>query len=489
METLLLWLFYVSTLYAFIPGLITRLFGFRVFRRGVGMNEFALTFDDGPDPVYTSQLLDLLKKYKAKATFFVVGSNAEKYPHLIKRMHEEGHLIGIHNYVHKTNWLMGPSAVKKQIQRTNKIICDIIGSDTHYYRPPWGIVNLFDFARRSETQIVLWSSMFGDWRQRLGADRLTQRMLKKLKSGEVFLLHDCGNTLGANAKAPVQMLIALERVLQEAEKKGLGTIRIDDMISKSEAAKREAKSKKTLASMSKNAPNKTAPKGRGRLFWGKKLLVSLWLLWEKIFHMLFQLRTTNQEDPIFHFRIRPYRGQPVTMNGGIELVNGDRVLELHFDNKRLFEIGSRSRNSVQIAIQMIRGVEKTLPELAQYVQSHPELLDVKALYGVSMINRGPEQFGFTVTDLPDSFFARSTRLYLKFLMSVIHPSGGDRLKQRSSHELIPKLIVMPIELLLDKYSEDGSHRRYSNKESSEAVKEEAAEEATDEATLSATQPC
>lgn len=206
------------------------------------------------------------------------------------------------------------------------------------------------------------------------------------------------------------------------------------------------------------------------------------------FHFVFQLRTTNKEEPIFHFRIRPYRGEPVMMNGDIELANGDRVLELHFDNKRLFEIGSRSRTSVQIAIQMIRGVEKTLPELAQYVQTHPELMDVKALYGVSMINRGPEQFGFTVTDLPDSFFARSTRLYLKFLMSVIHPSGGDRLKQRSSHELIPKLIVMPMELLLDKYSEDGSHRRFSGKESGEIASDQESAE-PEETVLSATQPC
>ncbi|GAA0138182.1 hypothetical protein YSY43_50230 [Paenibacillus sp. YSY-4.3] len=480
METLLLWLFYISTLYAFIPGLITRLFGFRVFRRGTGMNEFALTFDDGPDPVYTSQLLDLLQKYEAKATFFVVGSNAEKYPDLIKRMHEDGHLIGIHNYVHKTNWLMGPAAVKKQIQRTNKIIHDIIGSNTHYYRPPWGIVNLFDFARRNETQIVLWSSMFGDWRQRLGADRLTQRMLKKLRGGEVFLLHDCGNTLGANAQAPKEMLKALEKVLQEAKKQGIGTIRIDDMIQQSEAAKRKLRGQKNLAAAPKDTANR-----KGRQSFGKRILVSLWLLWEKFFHLLFQLRTTNEEEPIFHFRIRPYRGEPVMMNGDIELANGDRILELHFDNKRLFEIGSRSRTSLQIAIQMIRGVEKTLPELAQYIQTHPELMDVKALYGVSMINRGPEQFGFTVTDLPDNFFAKSTRLYLKFLMSVIHPSGGDRLKQRSSHELIPKLIVMPIELLLDKYSEDGSHRRFSTKESTEV----ASDEESNETALSSTQPC
>lgn len=70
METLLLWLFYISTLYAFIPGLITRIFGFRVFKHGTSDKEFALTFDDGPDPKYTPQLLDLLKRHGAKATFF-----------------------------------------------------------------------------------------------------------------------------------------------------------------------------------------------------------------------------------------------------------------------------------------------------------------------------------------------------------------------------------------------------------------------------------
>ncbi|MDQ0090065.1 peptidoglycan/xylan/chitin deacetylase (PgdA/CDA1 family) [Paenibacillus anaericanus] len=454
METLLLGLFYISTLYAFIPGVITRLFGFRVFRHGVSKDNFALTFDDGPDPIYTPKLLDLLELYGAKATFFVVGSNAEKYPELVQRMHEEGHLIGIHNYVHKTNWLMAPATVKKQIQKTTKIIHDITGITTHYYRPPWGIVNLFDFAKRNETQIVLWSAMFGDWRQRIGADRLTKRMMKKLRGGEVFLLHDCGTTLGANSDAPVQMLIALERVLQEAQQRGLQSIRIDEMIEISHAAKKKG----TFASSSP-VGEKSQHRAKPALTRTKKFIVSLWLLWERIFHFLFQLKTTNQEDPIFYFRPRYYHGETVTMVGDIPLVSGDRVLELHFDNKKLFQIGTRSRSSIHLAIQMIRGVEKTLPELAQYVIEHPELHDVKALYGVTMINRGPEQLGFTVTDLPNSLFAKSSKIYLKFLMSVIHPSGGARLKQSSSKELVPKLLVMPIELLLERYSDGGSHRK------------------------------
>ncbi|USB34321.1 polysaccharide deacetylase family protein [Paenibacillus sp. YPG26] len=453
METLLLWLFYISTLYAFIPGLISRMFGFRVFRRGKGEHEFALTFDDGPDPVYTPQLLDLLKKYNAKATFFVVGSNAEKNPDIIKRMYDEGHLIGIHNYVHKTNWLMRPGTVRKQIRRTDKIIHEITGFNTHYYRPPWGIVNLFDFSRKNDIQIVLWSSMFGDWRYRLGADSLARRMLNKLAPGEIFLLHDCGSTLGANTDAPVNMMSALEQVLQTAEEQGLRSIRIDDMIAQSGGA-----------AVKQGAVSRTPAAGPIKLSWFKKCVVFLWLLWEKIFHFVFQLKTTDKEDPIFHFRARTYHGNPVDMRDGSRLERGDQILELHFDNKKLFEIGSTSKSSVQLAIHMIRAVEKALPELARYIAGHPELGQIKALYGVSMIHRGPEQFGFTVSDLPQGFFARSSTAYLKLLMSVIHPAGQQRLK-RHSEQLIPKLIVMPMNLLLSRYAVSGSHRQAADPDS------------------------
>lgn len=462
METLLLWLFYISSLYAFIPGLITRLFGFRVFKKGLTRNEFSLTFDDGPDPEYTPQLLDLLKRYGAKATFFVVGSNAEKNPDIIYRMHHEGHLIGTHNYVHKTNWLMGPAAVKKQIEKTKKIIYDITGATTHYYRPPWGIVNLFDFTNRNNTQIVLWSGIFNDWRVRIGADRLTERMMKKLRGGQVFLLHDCGATLGANNGAPREMLIALERILKEAEKRQLRSIRIDEMIQETERIKQSRRTK---------------------VSWSKRCIVALWLLWEKLFHFMFHLQTTNKEDPIFHFRFRPYHGKDVTMDNGEVLTDGDRILELHFDNKKLFEIGSRSKSPVQLALKMIRGVEQTLPEIASYINSHPDAQDVKALYGVSMINRGPEQFGFTVTDLPKGLFAASTTMYLKFLLRIIHPSGQSRIKQ-SQHKMVPKLMVMSMDTLLDKYLKDGTHNSHRSLYAQKMKQEE-----EEESGLGATMSC
>ncbi|MEK4063550.1 MULTISPECIES: polysaccharide deacetylase family protein [unclassified Paenibacillus] len=439
MQTLLLWLFYISTFYAFIPGMISRIFGYRVFRKGIGRSEFALTFDDGPDPHYTPLLLDLLKRYDAKATFFVVGSHAEQNPELIKRMHDEGHLIGIHNYVHKSNWVMRPATVRRQIQRTDDIIYSITGERSTYYRPPWGIVNLFDFSKRRQVQIVLWSAMFGDWKEKLGADRLTEKLIDKLNPGEVMLLHDCGTTLGADPKAPEHMLVALERMLEEARLRGLRSIRIDQMI--------------------KNVQNSPIQ----RISYGKRLIVGLWLAWEQVFQFLFRLKTISPADPFLHYRLRKYQGGTVQMEGGEVLNKGDKVIELHIDNRQLFEIGLNSRSSAQLAIRMIRRMEKDLPVLAEQIAGDVDLAEAKALYGVSMLNRGPEKFGFMVLDLPNGWFARSSKFYLSLLLSVIHPSGGERLKVRSE-ALIPKMILMPISQLLDQMNQQRPQKQANPRE-------------------------
>ncbi|AIQ67837.1 polysaccharide deacetylase family protein [Paenibacillus graminis] len=439
MQTLLLWLFYISTFYAFIPGMISRLFGYRVFRKGMGRGDFALTFDDGPDSLYTPLLLDLLKRYGAKATFFVVGSHAEQNPEIIKRMHDEGHLIGIHNYVHKTNWLMRPATVKRQIQRTDDIIFSITGERSTYYRPPWGIVNLFDFSKRRQVQIVLWSAMFGDWKEKLGAERLTEKLLTKLNPGEVMLLHDCGTTLGADPKAPEHMLVALERMLQEAERRGLRSIRVDEMIK-----------------MGQSSPIQ-------KLSFSKRLLVGLWLAWEKVFQLIFQIKTLSPADPFLHYRIRKYKGKPVQMEGGELLAKGDKVIELHIDNRQLFELGIHSRSSAQLAIRMIRRMEKDMPVLAQRIAGDIDLAEAKALYGVSMINRGPEKFGFMVLDLPKGWFARSAKFYLSILLSVIHPAGGARLKERSE-VLIPKMMLMPVSQLLDQMNQQRPQKQVKPRE-------------------------
>lgn len=416
------------TFYAFLPGVISRTFGFRVFKKGRVLKEIALTFDDGPDPVYTPQLLDLLARHGAKATFFVVGSHAEGQEELLRRMKREGHTIGIHNYVHKSNWLMRPRTVRRQIERTNAIIEQATGEKAVYYRPPWGIINLFDYSNLGYLHIILWSAMFGDWREKVGVERLTRRMLKKMRPGEVVLLHDCGNTLGADRDAPRNMLIALETYMAQAASKGFRFVGIDEMMKLTDAYKATHRS----------------------LF--KRGMISLWLMWEAAFHVLFRLKKVGDDDvPAFHYRVTTYTGENVQLSTGGSVEKGDKIAELHFDNRMLSGIAAESKSPIATGIRMLREVERALPHLADQLVSDPEAQHIKAVYGVTMVHRGADRLGFEIFHMREGIFAKTTRVYLKLLLKVLtntkQYSKGRSNKDRSD-AISPRMLLMPVQKLL-----------------------------------------
>jgi peptidoglycan/xylan/chitin deacetylase (PgdA/CDA1 family) len=430
MKDKLLWgTIFIVTFYMVFPFIFMRIMGIGVFMKGRLRGKVAFTFDDGPDPAYTPKLLDMLNRHHVQATFFVLGSKAERYPELIRRMHDEGHQIGIHNYRHTANWIMWPWTVKrKQVDRTAAIIEGITGVRPAYYRPPWGIVNLFDFLIRRHYRIVLWSLMVRDWRSDIGHEQLKQRLLEGLSDGEVVLLHDSGDTLGADSDAPEQMLMALEEVLAEADRRGLSGIRIDRMIEESAAI-----SPAMLLSLTKRS------------------IIAVWMLWEKLFIRLLHIEPVDRSNPLLRLRVREYQGSmPIMLDDGECIRKGDLVAELHLDNDRLFRLGALSRNTTQLAIQLIRGMEQLLPRVTERFQNDPTFRNVKGLYGISLINRGPQQLGFTVVDLPKGFFARITTWYLRILLSVIHPQGKKRLSTKSEM-LVPKIVAMSKKQLVERY--------------------------------------
>jgi len=432
-DNLFLSFFYFLTFYAFIPGFISRAFGYKVFKRGKSDQHIALTFDDGPDPVYTEQLLELLDRYQAKATFFVVGAHAKQYPELLLKMKEAGHDIGVHNFEHKSNWFMRPKTVKKHIEMTNDIIEEVTGERSIYYRPPWGIINLFDYRHVGDLNIVLWSAIFGDWQQKLGVKKLTMKLLKKVKPGEILLLHDCGRTFGADVDAPQNMLIALERYLVEAGRKGYQLVNITEMMKVTEESTKH------------------------HVSWGKRFAIALWLGWEKVFHNVFKLKeiVVNNET-MFYYRLIPYRGQEVQLNNGTSLQKGDMIAELHFDNKKLSNIAFQSKTTVALGVKMIREIERALPQLGKQIFTEDRAKEVKAVYGVSMINRGAEYLGFEVFDLPNNLFLKSTKIYLKTLMKILTPTEkkGAVPVKRVSHPPMPKMLVMSPEKLRDYLQDD-----------------------------------
>lgn len=126
------------------------------------IKKIALTFDDGPHPVYTPLLLDGLAKRKVKATFFITGENAEAYPELVKRMQEEGHLIGNHTYSHIQLTRGNREKFKGELKKTNEIIEEITGQGVTYVRPPYGSWDK-SFEKELNMIPVLWNIDPLDW--------------------------------------------------------------------------------------------------------------------------------------------------------------------------------------------------------------------------------------------------------------------------------------------------------------------------------------
>lgn len=422
----LLWsIFLVLLLYTILPTLTVRLLGLWVYKKKVTRDGIALTFDDGPDPDFTPQLLDILSKYQIIATFFVLGSKAEKYPELIQRIHHEGHLIGIHNYVHWTNAFMTPQKVRKQLKDSVAAIENIIGVTPIYYRPPWGIINIFDLFLVHRFRLVFWSLMVKDWRSHGGTERIKSKLLAKLQSNHIIVLHDSGQTFGANRDAPHYMLDALDAFLEICTQRRVTFLRIDTYLH--------------LLQFKKRAPGRRT----------KKFLIFIWLKWERVFHWLFNIRPIDVDNQIFYSRVRKYHGKTIQLGSGEELNSGDLVIELHFNNEKLHQLITESDSLFQLAVQMKQAVKSFMPTLTQHVQFIPE--KVKAIYGITMIHRGSKQLGFTLTELPKGIFSRVTQFYLKLLLYLLHPNGRDRLKMKSEL-LSPRIATISTQELYKKYA-------------------------------------
>lgn len=154
----------------------------------IEIKKVALTFDDGPHPSYTEILLDGLKERGIPATFFVTGYHAELHPDIIKRMQQEGHLIGNHTYSHIQLTDGNREKFKEELILTNEILEEITGEEVVYVRPPYG-----SWDKRFEKEIhmipVLWTVDTRDWSS-TNVKSVVQRALKETKEDDIILMHD-----------------------------------------------------------------------------------------------------------------------------------------------------------------------------------------------------------------------------------------------------------------------------------------------------------
>ncbi|MBD2385004.1 polysaccharide deacetylase family protein [Cylindrospermum sp. FACHB-282] len=171
----------------------------------------ALTFDDGPSPKNTAQILEILKKNNIKATFFMVGQMVQSFPQIAKKVADDGHVLGNHTWHH---WYrqMDTATAASEINRTADIIYKTTGVKTNLFRPPGGFLHngLVDYAKSQKYAVMMWSSESGDSQRRGQAPTLVKNVLKTAKPGAIVLMHDGGGNRSRSVKALPQVITGLK---------------------------------------------------------------------------------------------------------------------------------------------------------------------------------------------------------------------------------------------------------------------------------------
>lgn len=166
--------------------------------------KIALTFDDGPHPVYTPKLLEGLRKRNVKCTFFVTGENASLYPELIEQMQKDGHLVGNHTYHHVQLSAVGEDIFLQELEETNRVLEEILGTEILFVRPPYG-----DWSKQIEQKInmfpVLWDVDPLDWCTG-NVSKVRQTVLNNVEDDSIILMHDYYET---SVEAALEIVDAL----------------------------------------------------------------------------------------------------------------------------------------------------------------------------------------------------------------------------------------------------------------------------------------
>lgn len=151
--------------------------------------QIALTFDDGPHPIYTEQILEILRKYNVKATFFMIGENIIQYSDVALKVKNEGHEIGNHTQTHQNN--LGQKGIMREIINCSETIFNTLDCETTIIRPPEGLVanSMLECCSLLEYSIILWNIDTRDWAM-TPAREIYNNVIKNVDSGDIILMHD-----------------------------------------------------------------------------------------------------------------------------------------------------------------------------------------------------------------------------------------------------------------------------------------------------------
>lgn len=199
-----------------------------IFIRNGSRNEkyLALTFDDGPHPKETDEVLDVLKKYNVKATFFIAGKHANWYSEPLKRASKEGHEIGNHTFNHPDISNLTNQQLEEEIVKCEEILIKVTGKKPNLFRPPYGSYRqneLAQIAKKLGYKVVLWTTVDAkDWKNS-GAQSISDTIVNNAKNGDIILLHDY---------ATENTVEALDILIPLMQKKGYEFVTVSELYGK-----------------------------------------------------------------------------------------------------------------------------------------------------------------------------------------------------------------------------------------------------------------
>lgn len=206
------------------PDVLKKILGGCLWEGTPDSNTIALTFDDGPDPDVTPAVLDVLDELDGSGTFFMLGDNVRKYPHVARSVFERGHIIGNHSMSHRKMLLMKREEVEFEIDEAQKAISDATGIEPVWFRPPYGIFDFTcaDVARKRGLSMVLWTVLSGDY-SGSSSEQIFKIVKPFIRPGAIQVFHDTMNGGGTKLND------IIEKIGIIAGRKGIRLVGVNDL--------------------------------------------------------------------------------------------------------------------------------------------------------------------------------------------------------------------------------------------------------------------
>ena len=177
------------------PSITSKIFPSVIWKVHTSKKELFLTFDDGPDTYSTPRILDMLDRYEAYSTFFVLGEKAALHQDIMQNVISKGHTIGNHSYSHHRLLFKSKSFIKQEILRTENALNSVLPHPPSYFRPPYGQLSagLMNVARELSKTLVLWTLSSYDFKNNISENTIINRLLPHIEPGCILLFHEGQN--------------------------------------------------------------------------------------------------------------------------------------------------------------------------------------------------------------------------------------------------------------------------------------------------------